>query len=145
MIELIVVIAIMSVMTGIIALSISLVLGTEAKESTKNLVAYLNEAKTNALIRGGQELKIYKNSTDEKYYVDFITYKYEDDGDNGAKLSTIGEVTRTLYLGKKQLSIVATLDDGSTLTIGTDSISIGFNRSSGACEKVKHNDAPTTN
>ena len=50
LIELIVVIAIMSVMTGMIALSISLVLGTEAKESTKNLVAYLNEADRKSVV-----------------------------------------------------------------------------------------------
>ncbi len=74
-VEMIVVIAIMSVMLGIIGYSISMLFSAEARQAANKTVASLNDAKTGAMSRGGEYMVIaYEPSVDEKKGIDKAGY-----------------------------------------------------------------------
>lgn len=73
LVELIVVIAIMAVLLGVMALSLNLLMGTEAKQACSKLDGQLNEVKTSAMSRYDETLKL-------KYYS-----KADTDAVTGAK------------------------------------------------------------
>lgn len=136
LVELIVVIAIMAVMTGLVSMGIGAISGLEAKECAMDLDGYLKQAKTSALSKEGQKLTIQKDSTDQNYYVLFAVQKWGKDA-LGNAVST-EEVTSKELIASDSVTITCHITNGSVYTIGTDaqSVAISFNRSSGAYEDV---------
>lgn len=67
LVELIVVIAIMAVMIGGVGLSIQMLSGAEAKQAAMKLDSELNDIKTGAMSRAGEEMTIkYIDAVDEE-------------------------------------------------------------------------------
>jgi len=67
LIELIVVVAIMVIMTGVISLSLSLLIGSEAKQASEKISAQINEVKTGAMSRYNEDLSIVYVSDPSAY------------------------------------------------------------------------------
>ncbi|MEG1848278.1 MAG: prepilin-type N-terminal cleavage/methylation domain-containing protein [Lachnospiraceae bacterium] len=140
LVEIIIVITIMTVLAGLMSVSVSLIFGLDAKKCAKQLEGYLNLAKTNALSKDAEELRIYRGS-DQQYYVDFVEYYYTGEVTNPTLTS---KVIQTELIGKDTVTITYTLTSGSTGQIDVGkSITIGFHRSTGAFQAVKINDTQT--
>lgn len=143
LIELIIVISIVAIMTGFLAIGISSAFGLGAKECARKIDSYLKETKTISLSKDKQELTIYQHSNG-KYYADFVVYKLAKDPDTSATIM-VPSVTRTEEIGKKNVTITCFFADGSSVVInGSNSVTLGFNRSSGAFEPAKKNNATTS-
>ena len=149
--ELIAVIAIMAVLTSFLAMGVSAIFGMDAKECASALNGYMKETKNSALSKDDQEIKIYKD-VDGKYYVDFVVYQYEDDlSSPGAPPSLVPNAVETECIGKSSVTIVCRFSGSHTITIGAlsdsvtpDSVTLGFDRASGAFKTAKINDSNTT-
>lgn len=146
LVELITVIAIMAVLTSIVAMGVSAVYGLDAKECVSSLNGYMKQAKTSALSKDAEELKIYQES-DGKYYVDFVIYQYQEDPTSHAWVS-VEKSRQTELIGKKSVRIECKCENingtsGPSVIIDSltnNSVTLGFNRSSGAFLPVKIND-----
>ena len=147
LVELVVVIAIMAILVGVIAIGYNSIMGTDARECASDLNAYLAETKTGTLGKDYQELKLYATVDGEKK-VDFVIYQYEaDPATPGAVLpDMVPAVNRTETIGKKSVEIKCTFSDGNVITIGPagDTVTLAFNRASGAFVCAKINDLQTT-
>lgn len=144
MIEIIVVLAIVAVLTSVVSMSVGFIFGLDAKECAQELDDYLKMTKTSALSKDAQELRIYQQASDKKYYVDFIEYSFKDVGGNRQLVSN---TLRNECIGKETVTIEYILTDSSGLKKTIDdshSITIGYDRSTGAFQKVKENDIVTT-
>lgn len=143
LVELVITISIMAVLVGFLSISIVSVFGLEAKACASDLNAYLKETKTAALSKDYQELKIYAEPTGMKS-VDFVVYQYQEDPlDPGVVLpDPMPVVYKTEHLAKEQVEIRFTFSDGSSLTLGgaANSVTLAFQRSSGAFAYAKIND-----
>ena len=119
LIELIVVIAIMAVLTGVITISVSTIGGYYARECAENIVSKLNSTKTSTMGKNSVELEIYRD-TDEVYY---------------ARIIENGDVSnaRTERIGKKSVSVQYSMEEDYTnvQSLGSTPVSISFDRSSG--------------
>jgi prepilin-type N-terminal cleavage/methylation domain-containing protein len=142
--ELVTVIAIMVILVGFITMSVSILIGWDAKECAEDIEGHLNNVKTNALSKVDAEFRLSREGTTQEYIIAYVEYAYQDDG-SGDFIKT-ASTTREYRLGKKKVDIKCILDDGSSVTISDlINISIGFNRSSGALTEVKINDFTRTN
>lgn len=123
LVELVTVIAIMAVLTGLITISVSAVSGFKATECAKNIESQLNKARVDTMANSSMVLRFFKGA-DEAYYVEITS----TDG-----LGTTKTVTE--LVGKKSVSVTYSVnEDGSSpqaLVAGND-FKISFNRSSGA-------------
>jgi Tfp pilus assembly protein FimT len=142
--ELIVVIAIMAVLVGFLSMSVSILIGWDARECAEDIENHLNHVRTNALARLGAEMRITRDGTTDEYSVEYVEYNFRDDGSgNMIKAST---VTKTDLIGKENVEIVCYFDDGTHVTISeTENVTIGFSRTSGAFTEVKVNDITRVN
>ena len=139
LIELIVVIAILAVMIGIGILSISLLLGTQAKGCAQKVSGQLNETKTGCLSRFNETMTLqYRTKGSDPaiesdgYYTENFVYSIDKDANKYAL--TNSEIRK---MGSKNVVITVFLSDGSSFELGTTrSVTISFNRSNGAFEKV---------
>lgn len=144
-IELIVVLAVVAVLTSVVSMSVGFVFGLDAKECAQELDDYLKMTKTSALSKDAQELKIYRKASDNKYYVDFIEYSLNTGAGGTPVLKP--RTLKTECIGKETVTIEYVLTDSSGYkkTIDdTHSITIGYDRSTGAFQKVKENSSVTT-
>ena len=136
--ELVVVISIMAILVGFLTLSVSILIGWDAKECAEEIEGHLNNVKTNALSKLSAELRLSRDGTTDKYTIEYVEYAYQDDG--AGNFVEVDNVTREYLLGKKNVSIVCFYNDGTSVTVSeTLNISIGFNRSSGALTEAKIN------
>lgn len=149
LVELIVVIAIMAVMTGVISFSVSLLIGSEAKAGSSKLSAQFDEVKTGSMSRMNEDLTlIYVDDTthdwaDKKgYYVIKRMYTLTEDADGKSDTSNpdlvgttkkkeLGTEHRYICGNKAEFTVVYT--DGSTSTLGTSGTGFTFtvNRADG--------------
>jgi len=147
LVELVVVIAIMAVLVGVIAIGYNSITGTDARECMSDLNAYLSETKTGTLGKDYQELKLYATTDGEKR-VDFVIYQYvADPAAPGAVLpDMVPNISRTETIGKKSVEITCTFSDGNVIAINPagDTVTLAFNRASGAFVAAKINDTQTT-
>ena len=143
LVELIITISIMAVLVGFISISMVSVFGLEAKACASDLNAFLKDTKTLALIKDYQELRIYADATGTKN-VEFVQYVYQEDPANpGVVLpDPQPQVARTEFLAKDSVEIRFLFSDGSVSTLGgvTTSVTLAFDRSSGAFVYPKIND-----
>lgn len=143
LVELTIVVAIMAILIGLVSMGVSVIWGMDAKKAAGKIDSYLKETKTAALGRDFQELKIYADGTGD-YYADFVIYEYQQDPANpGVVLpNPVPVVSKTEYIGKKTVTITCRLQDGSVLTIspGGNTLTLGYNRASGAFTYAKVDD-----
>ena len=148
LVELVVVIAIMAILIGVIALGYGSIAGTDAKECASDINTYLAETKTGTLGKDYQELKIYADATTNEKKVDFVIYHYEADPAHPDKVlpNMTPEVTGTETVGKSSVEITCTFSDGPPIVIDSagNSVTLAFNRASGAFMHAKINDVQTT-
>ncbi len=139
--ELIIVIAIMVVMVGAVTFTVSLVFGWDSKQCAEELSGHLNNVRTSSLSKLGAEMRLVRDASDH-YFVEYVEYKYVDDGMGNPILSS--EIVKEYEVGKSSETIVCVLSNGTNVTISSlQSVTIGFDRSSGACTDVKENDVTT--
>ena len=149
LVELIVVIAIMAMLIGVIALGYSSIAGTDAKECASDLNTYLAETKTGTLGKDYQELKIYADATTNEKKVDFVIYHYQEDPANPGNVlpEMMPEVIRTETVGKSSVEITCNFSDSNppiAIDSAGNSVTLAFNRASGAFEHAKIDDIQTT-
>jgi len=149
LVELIVVIALMAVLIGIGTFSFSLLFGTQAKACAQNVSGMLNETKTGCMSRYDETMTLsYRTATDadkavtsDGYYSEKKIYSINNDAqpfemytDDGGVKKTISEIRK---MGTSRVVITVELSDGTSFELGqTESITISFNRSSGALDKI---------
>lgn len=127
LVELIVVIAIMSVLTGMVTISMRSATGAYVKQCTSNMESQIKNTKHMTMAKSRVSLQIYVGA-DGAYYSDMIVY--------GADQTTVLDTTTT-KLGRKSVTVEYTNDASmaessfSTLT-ATNPINIEFDRSSGS-------------
>ena len=121
LIELIVVIAIMSILVAIVTLGVGAISGSKVKECAKGIEAVLNKARVSSMGKDEVTAKIYVGD-DGAYYVDLIT-----------KINGSTDV-QTKRVGKSELVLLYSLkDDYSNPQVlkQKGKINISFDRSSG--------------
>lgn len=147
LVELIVVIAIMAVLIGITVLSLSLLLGTQARECAQKVSSQLNQTKTGCMSRFDEKMKLSycaKGSdaaiTSDGYYTINSVYTINDEAESvplGQK-----DIKR---MGNARVKIVIGLSDGTSLELGKDnSVIISFDRATGAMDPIVINDEQKT-
>lgn len=142
--ELIVVIAIMGILVGFLTMSVSILVGWDARECAENVENHLNHVRTDALARLGAEMRITRDATTDEYTVEYVEYNYQDDG--SGNMVQVATVTKSYLLGNKQVTMICYFDDGTDVTISdTESVTLGFSRTSGAFTSIKINDVTRTN
>lgn len=152
LVELIVVIAIMAVLLGVMALSLNLLMGTEAKQACSKLDGQLNEVKTSAMSRYDETLKLKyysKADTDAEtgvdngidkpgYYAvkDITTLTKPADDNPTAIEKSVGAENRRI--GSDRVKITVINDSGISNVIKSDSqtgvgeVLIKYDRATGA-------------
>lgn len=149
LVELIVVLAIMSIVLGIMGVSISLLTGSAARGAYYKLDAMLNGAKTEAMSRYSETLTIaylQKNEAEgvdsDGYYCKNSVSTFVRDATDNIVEEEIGVEYRKIGAGRVDIKLY--LDDdttGKTLknanSADIDSFEISYNRRTGALNKVK--------
>lgn len=122
LVELIVVIALIAVLSGLVAISASAVLGTQVKAATKNIETEIKKARNLTMGKDRVVLKLYK--ADDGYYADIIP---NDDASKAV----------TKKVGKQKVTVEYSYStDGSDLkTLDSNGVVIEFDRSSGEVKK----------
>lgn len=150
LVELIVVIAIMTVTVGALVLSVSLIIGSDAKEACRKFNSQIDEARTGSMSRYDEDLSIKfiakggadGADTDGFYTVkEVVTIKPTDRSTEGAGLiglpetKVIGQEHR--YLSRNRVTITVGYKEGTsdeTYVVGandTDGFTIKFDRATG--------------
>ena len=94
LVEIIVVIAIMAIAIGTVALSVSMVTGAESRKAFKKIESLIDEARTGAMSRFGQELQIKYLTKDTTYDGTDVTGSVDSNGFYGImKLTTNSKST----------------------------------------------------
>lgn len=139
LIELVVIIAMMSIFIGIFAYNIGNITGYNAKECYKKLSSAITQAKVNTLGKaketGDMYLQIYRNRSDDRVYIQTVT--------NG-KSTTPVIVGKTKITKRSGVKVGYQLKGSSDVTDATDGaeLNICFNRATGAI--VNTNGTPST-
>lgn len=149
LVELIVIIAIMSVLIGSGVFGLSLLIGAEAKQAANNFEGQLNDVKTGTMAMADSDLYLfYAASADTKIGIDqpgFYVAKVGSTIQNAAPgsnlLLTIGDPEYS-KVGSNKVTIKVYLKDSTTPDYTLDSAStskcvkIGFSRKDGSLEDV---------
>lgn len=138
LVELIVVIAIMAVMIGIAAFSLSFLFGAEARQAAQKVNGQLNETKTGAMSRYDETMTLsYKNKDkdlaipSDGYYVQRESWTINGD----LTSRSIGTEIRKVAATKVVITVYA--KDGSVYELGTThSLTVSYDRASGALENA---------
>jgi len=152
LVELIVVIAIMAVMMGAVGISFSMLSGAEAKQAALKMDAELNDIKTGAMSRAGEEMTIkYYDTVDEDdgvpkegfYAVKTISTIRKSDAIDTVVTKADGTPdTEKERIASSKVKITATIG-GTDKVIkspnysGESAIIISFDRATGKLNKVK--------
>lgn len=128
LIELIVVIALITVLMSVGILQMRMVRGYYAKQCAEEVEAQLNKVQITNMARKATELVIYKNVTDNEYYAKIIENK-------GTALEKFTE----RKLGRSSLEITYSMDSKDTdirTLDGTAPITIVFDRATGELKRM---------
>lgn len=160
LVELIIVIAIMSVMVGMLSFSVSMIFGTQGKECAQKVAARMDATKTGSMSRYNEvmELKILNNGeradiTSDGIYADnyIATIKKKD---KSFEEYPIGD-PETRKMGTDSVVVTAYLSDGAVYVLkkGADpsatdeceKIVIRYDRSSGSFSEADVGSGPISN
>lgn len=127
LIEVVIVVAIMSVMIGTISYGLSFSSGKPAEEAARKLTSELQHARTSTMGKFRVDITIRKNASDGTTVFESTTYNNQDDFNNHAG-TTVSDV-----VAENRVRVEYSID-GITYTELSpgSSISIGFSRSTGA-------------
>lgn len=113
--ELIVVIAIIAAVSAGAIMSVGLILGLDVKECANKLAGYIGKAKITTMSKASGDLLLYKDDFDGNYYIE------------------ISSETIPFKVGASELTITCYTTEGNEIVISdTDTVKLGFDRSSGA-------------
>lgn len=140
LIELIVVIAIMAVMIGVTGFSLAFLFGADARQAAAKIGAQLNETKTGSMSRYDESMTLAYRTKDtakgipsDGYYAENRTWTIE----NTDQLVKEDEDTIFREVGSSRVNITIYYDGGKSLVLGdTHSVTISYNRTSGAMDKT---------
>lgn len=157
LVELVIVIALMTVMMSAGILSLMLLSSANAKEAAEKLDSQLNDVKTGAMTRAGEILDLRYIDVDsdscpysgkdwqdvgvEKtgYYADKYVKKIEHSLDGSESVVTDGPNDHEYtYLGTDSVGILVEYEDGSLTSPKTAPVSIEFDRKSGAMKNYSY-------
>lgn len=152
LIEILVVVAIMVVMTGVVSLSLSLLLGSDAKQACQKIGSQLDEVKTGAMSRASEDLTIvcvlnpesYDWADKRGYYaVKQMSTLGEDrtgvgDPDKVGRPTTAALGAEHRYLCKSTVEMTLTYSDGGTYNISNEGgVTFTIDRGKGTYGLVK--------
>ncbi len=140
-VELVVVLAIMSVMLGIVGFSVNMLIGAEARQAANKMVAQLNDAKTGAMSRAGEYLVLkYEDTKDETkgidkqgYYTEKKIYYLDNEQAKGIKDSPEDDEEFARIASKK---VTITIGD-EVLDQENEMLVFRFDRATGALKCAK--------
>lgn len=127
LIEVVIVVAIMSVMIGTISYGLSFSSGKPAEQAAQELTSQLQHTRTSTMGKFRVDITIRKDATDGTTVFESTTYNNQDDFNNHAGTTVSNVVAESRV--RVEYSIDGT--NYTELTPGA-SISIGFSRSTGA-------------
>lgn len=122
LIELIVVIAILTVLTGIVSIGITRILNTKAVQCAKNMESLINKVRINSMGRKAVTVEFYQDSSDGRYYAKTVT-------DMGYGKGTKED---TEFIGKSGITVQYTIGGTVKTLSDTDTFTLQFDRSSGS-------------
>ena len=133
LVELIVIIAIMALAGGAISLSVSLVVGSEAKKAVQKIEASLNEVKTGTMSRYSETLSVQYllkdeaegRDTDGFYVVESINTIKKGTGTDAIEVRSMGKEQRRIC--DKRVAMTLAYKDTSGAETTTDLSSDGSN------------------
>lgn len=137
LIELIVVIAIIGIVTGMAAMSLNSLLGFDVKESVNDLSSEISRARVISLSHGPRELKIYKDAGDGCYYVTFYSTVLGEDSVLAEKISA--KNMKITYFTDKMAATGTEITDTNVLRLSFDKSSGAFkplNADLDYCQKI---------
>ncbi len=143
LVELIVIFAILAVMIGVTSLSLSYLFGTQARECAQKVSTLLSETKTGSMSRFDEKMKLSYRIKDshaavksDGYYAENTVYSIDKDAVSYEL--TDPEIKK---MGSGRVVITVELSNGDIFELGQDqSITISFDRSSGALDPIIKND-----
>ena len=118
LVEFLVVVAIMSILIGVMAVSIGRLNSYRAKECKNKIAATLNAVQTTALSKsvGGKDIDVVKASSDGTY----VTFFYYPNDKSIYMISTVkGQVSDVQKVGKNDVSVVFDYDGGTARTLSS--------------------------
>lgn len=121
LVELIVVIALMAILTGVGVISVGMIGGFKATECSKNIESLLNKVRIDTMGKNSAYVHIYQ-AADGSYYAEYVTKA-------GSSTNT-----STVQIGKKSVNVTYADESDLTNFKAVDSVGIylQFERSSGA-------------
>ncbi len=147
LIELIVIIAIMTVMIGISSLSVSLLVGSEARQAADKIGAQLNEVKTGAMSRYSEDLNIvyvddpslYDWADKEGYYAVKQMTTLGATGSGSYMPTDVALGAEHRYLCNNRVDMVLYTDSGASSYLLSPASGVGFtfDRATGLYSGVK--------
>lgn len=143
LLELLIVVAIMAVVSGLIVVGINVLGSADSKKMSKTLYSDLNNLKTKTLTVNGNWYMIVRR--DDNKQLRFETYKetvvYEDDGNGGKKEKERVQnlVEESKGGGRVNLKFYGIVDDEQTVCniTGDNYVKIIFRKDNGTFEKVE--------
>lgn len=136
LVEILIVITIMSVLTGVMAIGVSMALSKPADECAEKIVSTLNNARITTMGKQGVTMRFYQESDNSIWLEENITLS---DGSSSVKKTRIGQ---------KGVKVEYRLKDETTFnTLDSTGITLSFKRSTGGfntvnggssyCEEIK--------
>lgn len=133
LVEIIIVVAIMSVFIGVMGYGISMISGKPAEECAQKLLSAIQHTRTITTGKQDTTITIFMDS-EERIVTKEVSVRLLDNDGN----TTTEE--RESVVGAKGVSVICTMSDGSTVNItGANTVELKFDRGSGALRSTRVN------
>ena len=133
LVEIIIVVAIMSIFIGTVGYGLSMISGKPAEECGQKLLSALQHTRTITMGKKDTTITIFMDA-EERIAVKEVAVKLLDNDGN----TTTEE--RESVVGAKGVAVICTMSDGSTVNItGTNMVELKFDRGSGALRSTRVN------
>lgn len=129
LIEIIIVIALMSVIAGVSGYGLSLISNKPVEECTKKVEMILNRNRTNSMGKADAWVEFYTNDKGLVVYEEHLMSRVGGDE----------QVSAPVVIGAKDVTLKITYSDGSSVTLDGPSqgpCKVGFSRDSGAVKEI---------
>ena len=133
LVEIIIVVAIMSIFIGTVGYGLSMISGKPAEECGQKLLSALQHTRTITMGKKDTTITIFMDA-EERIAVKEVAVKLlENDGNTTTE-------ERESVVGAKGVAVICTMSDGSTVNItGTNMVELKFDRGSGALRSTRVN------
>ena len=133
LVEIIIVVAIMSIFIGTVGYGLSMISGKPAEECGQKLLSALQHTRTITMGKKDTTITIFMDA-EERIAVKEVAVKLLDNDGN-----TTTEEWESV-VGAKGVAVICTMSDGSTVNItGTNMVELKFDRGSGALRSTRVN------